>query len=125
MIYRKTTTLKIVDGPSKMDMLMSQAYAYGESRLEPMRVKCDDGEERLVIFTGSQHEDSSGYSFNVQGRISIAPISRLSLAYVQKIRCAYDLPDTFEGYYNARSRKGSLRVVYYTADDKPVAAVER
>lgn len=122
MIYRKIATLKIVDGPNKMDMLMSQAYAYGESCLEPMRVKCDDGEERLVIFTGSQHEDSSGHSFNVQGRISVAPVSRLSLAHVKGIRYANDLSETFEGYYNTQVRKGTLEVTCFVADDKPSTA---
>ncbi len=110
----KQCVIDIVGGPSKMDLLMSFAYAYDEERAFPTKMKDASGAIYGIIPTSVSHEDGSGDSFNLRGRImSLYPGSMTKSLRV----CAPYLPGTFSGYYDAQGRKGTLNVELPLTDD--------
>lgn len=114
MHYQEKQRLQIVGGPSKMDLLMSFAYAYDQERAFRTKMKDVSGAIYGIIPTSVSHEDESGNSFNLRGRIvGLYPGSMTKSLHV----CAPHLPGTFSGRYNVQDRKGTLNVEFPLTND--------
>ncbi len=116
MIIKTEKVLNIVAGPDKMNLVTSVAYAYNKHSALCVTVTDDKGDTYPVIFTMLGHEDGSGNSFIVKGRIEYFG----NAEYRKKLHPyrATDLSQTFEGCYNTSTREGRLNVTVFLADDK-------
>ena len=109
MSINEMVTFGIVDGPSRDAIFDAMKYNY-ETRL-PLDFKIikgstipEDGQPesndaintRDVEIHTIQHEDGSGFNFNLEGYIDI------------KIEGQGYIPRRFKAFYNAKSRKGSI-----------------
>ena len=108
MSINEMVTYGIVDGPSRDMIFDAMKYNY-ETRI-PLDFKIikgsaiseDDqstpdmlGTRDIEIHT-IQHEDGTGFKFNLEGYIDV------------KIESQGYIPRRFKAFYNARSRKGSI-----------------
>lgn len=122
MVYRKDVRATIVDGPSKMDLLVALFYAYDQRRgpfFVTFYVQSDDLDQGRNIellgvkgtpikakIVGISHEDGTGDSYIIKG-------------YLDPYGCSKpDFSTKFEGYYSTKNRTGTLEFWINTADDK-------
>lgn len=114
-------TFSIVDGPSKMDLLMGLAYAYDKSSPHrPIFCILVSYEQTKIkapfIICGLRHEDGSGESFLIDVRLSSYldrgyPNYGTSLAHTRETVLAeigLTTDKSITGYYDTRTRKGYI-----------------
>lgn len=107
-------------GPSKLDLLTSFSTAYAKTPNQPFVVtftfapdqELPDGSNINehctcdAVITGIRHEDGSGESFILTGRVR-RPYNKHMLEY------------DFESYFDTKRRAGSMTITYDMADGKP------
>ena len=97
--------LCIANGPSKDRLFDSMKYQYEDSSIESnFRFSLDQDDKnaikvRNLKIVGIQHEDGSGYSFNLEG-VCDADLENSSITVYSPYR--------FKAYYSARTRKGHI-----------------
>lgn len=118
MLIKTQETIKIANGPSKMDLVMSLAYAYDKHNTIIVHFVDQKGVTYPAIVRAISHEDGSGASFNINGSIDLYgprcrhPVSAIKPTDIARMGC------NFSGYYHAGSRTGALKVETLLADDK-------
>ncbi len=100
----KGMVLQISDGPSKDRLFDACKYAYGKNVIE-INFRFQQNAEnpvgvKNIKITTIQHEDGSGYSLNFSGFMD---------AKLPERECF--LPYRFLAYYDARTRKGYIRLI--------------
>lgn len=108
MSINEMVTFGIVDGPSRDAIFDAMKYNY-ETRL-PLDFKIVKGDSisedgrsgskdilgiRDIEIHTIQHEDGTGFKFNLEGYVDI------------KVEQGY-IPRRFKAFYNAKSRKGAI-----------------
>ena len=109
MSINEMVILGIIDGPSRDTIFDAMKYSYetripldfkivrGDSVSEDGRSGSKDmlGTRDIEIHT-IQHEDGTGFKFNLEGYVDI------------KIESQGYIPRRFKAFYNAKSRKGNI-----------------
>lgn len=124
MVYRNDIKATIVDGPSKMDLMVALFYAYDQRRgpfsvtfyLKPENPLDEaiqwntpigaKGTPMKAQIIGVTCEDGTGESFNIDGFLDPCGLSKPVYS------------DNFTGYYSTKDRKGTIEFFHETADDK-------
>jgi hypothetical protein len=94
-----TKSFNITGGPNKYDLVMGFYYAYDKRSLHRPEFRIECGSISFtapVVLRQVGHEDGSGESFMIEGRIDGQVYSGRE----------------FRGYYDARSRRGYMDLVY-------------
>lgn len=134
MIYEKKVKLKLVDGPSKSELVDALKYAYSKQRrqafavtfefdeathslleddscLEAMQAMIDDlnnmrSKKLQALVTGLVHKDSSGEKFLVHGMLKLRHFGGAQATF----------NDPYVGVFNTSNRTGWLEVKVLFAD---------
>lgn len=123
-------SFSVESGPNRNDLVNAFLYAYDPAANIPITFMVAKGytmpigdpgcayealEMRVKHITELQHEDGSGYSFNIKGSCSVAlGATHFENRYDTKehmtvVSRRTDMVQAeFEAYYNARSRKGKI-----------------
>lgn len=122
MITRKKFQLQVNNGPSKMDLITSLITSQAKAPNGPFKVtfEVEPGQElpQKVISTtgykyqavidGISHEDGSGESFCIKGRLYDNYNGQLKVAISYR----------FAGYFHTHSREGRLTFTYDYIDNR-------
>ena len=95
----KAVTLEIVDGPSRDTLFDSMKYSYESGIPIEFKINGEDSSPlriRDVEIHMIQHEDGTGYKFNLEGYLDV------------KIADQGYIPRRFKAFYNAKTRKGTI-----------------
>lgn len=118
MNTKEITTFEITDGPSRDAIFDSMKYNY-EARI-PLEFKIVKGryvpkgnstpaaillETRNIEIHTIQHEDGTGFKFNLEGYLDI----KIGEGEGYTPSALY-VPRTFKAFYNAKTRKGNITI---------------
>ena len=108
-----TKVYQIVNGPSKDRLIDAFKYAYDKKSEIPLDfhvVLRQESERSFVLMKTEefrilslQHEDGSGVSFNIVGYVYMSTLNPASGRHLALIETR------FKAYYNAATRKGTIR----------------